>query len=201
MRRGRLPLHQRTVARKHEDLRDFCRFVGVLPDPGTTGVAGAKGIFHRGAQGCSVDGFAGLEQGDEGSRSLDQVVGEARDFRAGGGLGHGRKLDGMGVSVHRQSPGLRVGPKPRAHSLTREGSPLPPCLSLFHGIADFRSDSGNLSSETGDGSVGAVAEVLVGLTYYQLARVLGGLAPAHPKRVRRRPIGGRTHPDSLQEAL
>ncbi len=75
---------------------------------------------------------------DEVSCSLNQVVGEARGFRAGRGLGLGRKRGGMGVSVHRQSPGLRVGPKPRAHSLAREGSPLPPCLSLFHGSADLR---------------------------------------------------------------
>ncbi|EEW56586.1 hypothetical protein SCH4B_4750 [Ruegeria sp. TrichCH4B] len=129
LRRGCLSLHQRAVAREHQDLGDLGGLVGIFPDPGTAGVAGAEGIFHRGAQRGSVDGPAGLEQGDEGSRSLDQVVGEARSIRQGRGLG--RKRGGMGVSVHRQSPGLRVDPKPRAHSLTREGSTLPPCLSLF----------------------------------------------------------------------
>ena len=138
LRRACLALHQRSVAREHQDLSHLGSLIGVFPHPGTAGVAGAEGIFHCGAENGGVDGAARLEQRDKGSCSLHQVLGEARGLAQGRGFGLGGKLDGMGVSVHRQSPGLRVGPEPRAHSLTREGSPLPPCLSLFHGSADLR---------------------------------------------------------------
>ncbi len=134
LRRQCLTLHQRAVAREYKDLGDLGRLIGVFPDPGTTCVTGTASIFHRGAKCGGVDGPACLENGDEDFRSLHQVLGEAWGIRQGRGFGLGCKLDGMGVSVHRQSPGLRVGPEPRVHSLTREGSPLPPCLSLFHGL-------------------------------------------------------------------
>ena len=155
-----LTLHQRAIARQQVDLGDLCGLVCIFPDPGTAGVTGTGSLLHRSAEGGSVDGLSRLEKGDEGSRSLDQVVGEAR------GLGKACKRDGMGVSVHRQSPRLRVGPKPRAHSLTREGSPLPPCLSLFNGSAELRLGRGKLSPESGDDAVGAVAETLASLKDY-----------------------------------
>lgn len=75
-------------------------------------------------------------------------VGEVQGRAQGRGFGLGGEGSRMGVSDHRQSPGLRVGPEPRAHSLTREGSPLPPCLSRFHGIADLGLGSGKLSPKS-----------------------------------------------------
>ena len=166
VRRGRLALHQRAVARKHQDLGHLSGLIGVFPDPGATGVICAESLFHGGTKGGSVDRPARFEQREEGFRSLHQLLGEACSRGQGRGFGLGCKLDGMGVSVHRQSPGLWVGPEPRAHSLTREGSPLPPCLSLFNGSAELRLGRGKLSPESGDDAVGAVAETLASLKDY-----------------------------------
>jgi hypothetical protein len=86
LRRGRLALHQRAIAREHQDLRNLDGLVGVLPNPGAARVAGTEGLLHHGANSGGVIGFASLEQRDEGICSLHQVLSNACSLGQGRGL-------------------------------------------------------------------------------------------------------------------
>ena len=79
------------VTLHEQDYGGFGGLVGVLPDPGALGIAGAEGAGHGVADGGGVEGPAGFENGKQGAGGGDKRV------RAGGRGVRGRREGRHGV--------------------------------------------------------------------------------------------------------
>ena len=109
-----LPAHGAPVTLQEQHRGGLGGLVGVLPDPGTLGVAGAEGAGHGGADGGGVEGSAGFEDrkqgpggGEQGAAGRRRGMRRRRDGRHGlGGMrarGCDRRLGGVEHGV------LRIG--------------------------------------------------------------------------------------------
>ena len=86
-----LPAHGAPIALHEQHHGGFGGLVGVLPDPGALGIAGAESAGHGGADGGGVEGPAGFEGRKQGLGRGDERA------RAGGRGMRGRRDGGHGV--------------------------------------------------------------------------------------------------------